>query len=149
MLNLTYIQLHRRLSLPALALISDPELFSASTFPSQEKDLPIVWLGPTGHFIPLCGHATMAAGILLFSLFSSLDNFNFIARSGKRINVQRTGKGATIALPASTELEPLQLASHQQVVDVLKFASSLNESDIVNMGESRAVRFASFHFSCP
>lgn len=81
----------------------------------------------------------MAASLVLFQLFPSVQDLNLIARSGKKIHVKRTGEGATIAFPALPEPFLHQLPSREHILEVISAASPIQESDIVHIAESQAV----------
>lgn len=134
------LPMHRKLSLPALAMISDQELFNAARYPSTDTDLPIQWIGPTGFFLPLCGHATMATSLLLFTFFPDLQDIKFIARrSGRKLTARRTDSGAAIGFPAAPKIAGLSLSTEEDINRVLSDASSLRTGDIKFLGESRSV----------
>lgn len=129
----------RKLSLPALAIISEAHLFETSIYPFVEKDLPIAWLGPAGNFLPLCGHATMAASLVLFTQFPDLQSISYITRSGQRLSAQRTEHGAYIDFPALSRPLALKGVSNNETIEVLSRACGLHESKVAYMGESHTV----------
>lgn len=142
--ELTVVQ--RKLGLPALAIISDPGLFDMLDYPYTAVDLPIAWLGPTGNFLPLCGHATMATSLLLFSKYANLDEIHYASRAGIRILATRTEQGACIALPALLPPQPLARATAKEVLAILNKACNLRDTDVTYMGETYAVRCLTFQF---
>lgn len=81
----------------------------------------------------------MAASLVLFQLFPSVQDLHLVARSGKKIHVTRTGEGATIAFPALPEPLKHQLSSRERILEVISAASPIQESDILHIAESQAV----------
>lgn len=126
--------------MPALAVISHEQLFDTLHYPFVGKNLPIVWLGPAGGFLPLCGHATLATSLVLFAQFPDLQTISFSARSGQRILAFRTEIGACIVLPALLQPLALSVDSQNKLTGILTRACNLEASDVVYMGESCTVR---------
>lgn len=82
------------------------------------------------------GHATMAASLALFELFPRTRAFTFVGtRSGRRIPVSRTKRGAEFAVPAMSRPVPVELMTRQAVLQLLNHAAGLQERDIAELRE--------------
>jgi len=125
----------KKLALPAIAILSDPDLFASATLP-EDAVLPIAYLGPEGHWIPLCGHATMAASSVLLQLFPQTNSLTFRLRSGRVFPVRRTKKGAEMGMPALPSTKPLELVTRQAALETLYNFGGLKEEDVVELRQA-------------
>lgn len=128
------MNLARTLGVPALAVICDLSLFS-SIGPEADTPLGITWINPLGGFIPLCGHATMAASLVLFKLFPTLPKVTLQSRLGVTLIVTKTEHGAELGFPALLRWTEPKLEPSEKVYKVLADALNIQSQDIVRVAE--------------
>ncbi|RJF93303.1 PhzF family phenazine biosynthesis protein [Sphingomonas cavernae] len=81
---------------------------------SDDADYELRWCTPTTE-VPLCGHATLAAGHFVLSRDQSMARVRFLTRKAGMLEVQRAGTGYALDLPA-TDMEP---GSDDTLLDIL------------------------------
>ncbi len=85
------------------AIAEENNLSETAFFVPEGKDFRIRWFTPTNE-VNLCGHATLAAGYVLFNLLDhSADVVSFESRSGP-LAVSRQGELLTLDFPAQPPL---------------------------------------------
>ena len=107
--------------------------------PKAEKALPISWVSGEGQFIPLCGHATMAASLVLFHLFPHLPNITLLSRLNVTLKIRQTASGAELGFPALLRWTEPRLVPFPTIQKVVQDAACLEEKDIVRLAECHHV----------
>ncbi|KAI5480862.1 phenazine biosynthesis PhzC/PhzF family protein [Pseudohyphozyma bogoriensis] len=137
----------KELNQPAAAFVSHPSMFTDNAW-AQPHSPSIRWHTSSGKAMAFCGHATMAASTVAFSLFPDLKELKYIYQKAVKtegvlgiidtpLKVEKLDDGRfLLKASAANQYEPLELAEEAKVLLQVQQGFSLRSEDIVELNKS-------------
>lgn len=144
------VKITKELSQPAAAFVAHPDLdaYGAGTSTTVPS---IAWHAVSGRPLPFCGHASLAASVVLQTLYPSLDKFSFAypkvkaQPDGTKVSVDEIlavakAEDGRICIDAIASIAPKSLTEPEtEIVKIeLREGAGIEASDILYLGKSLA-----------